>query len=212
MRLISLALIALYFFRYTSHAQQGNGYKLPDTTENLHYTLTCNKLDDIVAKEARDKVEGFSRTHNDGNTHLPCASILKAEYLNPKILVGAIWDSKQNQYRTGPAKFITADLKYDRARMKDCCPSKTCNTGCFSPVEPDCVLWIWNGDDKRVLYIGMCDSCIQIECVNVCKNGQYVAEYSSLDLVTNQRDRQAVCTSCPPGTFNTCTLEPECTW
>jgi hypothetical protein len=211
MKLISLALIALYFFRYASHAQQGMVWQIPLQTENLHYTLTCSKEDDVVGKAARDKLEAFNEMYNDKNTFLPCASILKAEYLNPKIVVNAIVGSKMN-YRTGPAKFITADSKYDIAKMKDCCPTKTCTKGCFEPVVPGCLLWIWNGEDKRILYVGLCDSCIQKECVNTCSNGQYVAEYSRVDLVTGQRDREANCTSCPLGTFNTCVLKPTCTW
>ena len=183
----------------------------PNNKDVLHYTLTCPPYTYLSSNAVRDNV-GIDNivTHKGGNTHTSCANILTAEYLNPKMLIGI--HSLGAGERTGGASFFTRDEFFARETLKDCCQSVKCAKGCFHELKPDCVLWVWNGEDRRALWYGQCDLCQQRDCENTCKNGQYVAEYSSTDPGNKLKDRKAECKSCPSGTFNTCTVESACTW
>ena len=171
------------------------------------YTLTCNK-DDILKNQLHDGVRLYEGTTNAGDTGARCLDILTGAYFNGHVFMQG---SSYVGSRQGNAYFYTDDEKYGMTRLKDCCPLGRCNSGCYANM-PKCALWIWNPSDSRIMWLGLCNACVQEDCPNLCQNGTYARDFTTLDPETLLKRYSPTCLPCLPGTFNTCQTKPSCDW
>lgn len=194
---------------YIGLSRHDSTYTGVNNPENnlFKYTLTCN-YDDLPKNQLRDGVRSYEGTMNAKDTGTWCKNLLTADYFNGQVLMSG---SAYYGSRKGVAFFYTDDEKYGMTRMNDCCPSGRCNSGCYANM-PKCALYIWNPSDSRVMWLGLCNACVQEDCPNLCQNGTYARDFTTLDPETLLKRYSPTCLPCLPGTFNTCQTKPSCDW
>lgn len=182
----------------------------------FEYSIDCS-TSDLADKTYPGAPQTYEFTEDGKDTGETCSRVLTTAYLNQYILTAEIYVNpnipNKKGGRTLPVVLRTENATQSLVRVKDCCgASKQCQ-GCFEH-KTRCVTRVWNPDDSkhRMYWKGLCNLCLQIECNNICQNGQFAESFTSRDGSNNLMDSIPVCKSCGNGSFNTCLEKPSCSW